>query len=181
MGTITTRTGTLALDCYVDAAFAGLCRRDPDSEPTAVKSRTGFIITLGGAPLIWKSQLQSSIALSTMEAEYTALSQCLRTVIPLRELLLEVSTAVGVSPALRATIHARAFEDNQGAFLLATNQQLTARTKYYLVKWHHFWGHVKDGIIEVCKVATEDQRADGHTKGLVRNIFERIRKLNQGW
>jgi hypothetical protein len=96
-------------------------------------------------------------------------------------LLIEVTTALGIDQALRATIHARAFEDNQGAYLLATGQRITNRTKYYLVKWHHFWGHVKDGTLEICKISTDLQRGDGHTKGLVREVFEKIRKLNQGW
>jgi hypothetical protein len=181
MGTIVRPSNSLALDCFVDADFAGLYRRDPDSASSAAKSRTGFIIFLGNAPLVWKSQLQSEISLSTQEAEYSSLSQSLRTLLPLRSLLLEVTAAIGVSACLRATIHARAFEDNQGAYLLATKQRITNRTKYYLVKWHHFWGHVKDGTIEVSKVSTDLQRADGHTKGLVREVFERIRKLNQGW
>jgi hypothetical protein len=181
MGTIVKPTGTLALDCYVDADFAGLFRRDPDSEPSSVKSRTGYIITLGGAPLIWKSQLQESISLSTQEAEYSALSQSMRTLLPLRSLLLEVTAAIGVPETICSTIHARAFEDNQGAFLLATAQRITNRTKYYAVKFHHFWGHVKEGLVDVLKVDTTVQRADGHTKGLVREVFERIRKLNQGW
>jgi hypothetical protein len=180
-GTIVRPSNSLALDCYVDADFAGLYRRDPNAASSAAKSRTGFIIFLGNAPLVWKSQLQSEISLSTQEAEYSSLSQSLRTLLPLRSLLIEVTTALGIDERLRATIHARAFEDNQGAFLLATKQRITNRTKYYLVKWHHFWGHVKDGTIEICKVATDLQRADGHTKGLVREVFERIRKLNQGW
>jgi hypothetical protein len=41
MGTIVKPTGTLLLDCYVDADFAGLYRRDPDSSPTSAKSRLG--------------------------------------------------------------------------------------------------------------------------------------------
>ena len=181
MGTIVKPTGTLLLDCYVDADFAGLYRRDPDSSPTSAKSRLGFIITLGGAPLIWKSQLLSEISLSTQEVEYSCLSQSIRTLLPLRSLLIEVTDALGIDQALRATVHARVFEDNQGAFLLATKQRITNRTKYYLVKWHHFWGHVNDGTVEVLKVSTHLQRADGLTKGLVREVFEKIRKLNQGW
>jgi hypothetical protein len=96
-------------------------------------------------------------------------------------MLLEVTAAIGVPDTIRSTIHARAFEDNAGAFLLATAQRITNRTKYYAVKWHHFWGHVNDGSVEVLPVDTTLQRADGHTKGLVREVFERIRKLNQGW
>lgn len=181
MGTIIKLNGTLDLDCYIDADFARLCHCNPDHEPTSVKSCTGFIIALGGAPIIWKSQLQSLITLSTMEAKYLALSHSLHTLLPLYSLLLEVATAIGVDPTLCASIHVHAFKDNQGAYLLVTNQQLTNRTKYYLVKCHHFWGHVKDGTLEICKVATDLQRPDGHTKGLLCKVFKRICKLNQGW
>ena len=130
---------------------------------------------------MWKSQLQSKIALSTQEAEYSALSQSLRTMIPLRSLLIEVTKAIAIDPALRTTIHCRAFEDNQGAYLLATNHHISNRTKYYLVEWHWFWQHVTDHQLEIIKTSTKINRADGHTKGLVRELFESIRKLNQGW
>jgi hypothetical protein len=73
------------------------------------------------------------------------------------------------------------FEDNNGAFLLATGQRITNRTRFYQVKWHHFWDAVKRGDIEVHKIGTLEQRADYLTKGLTRWAFERIRKLNQGW
>jgi hypothetical protein len=149
MGTIVKPTGTLALDCYVDANFAGLFCHDPNNELLSAKSRTGYIITLGGAPLIWKSQLQLAISLLTQEAEYSTLSQSMRTPLPLHSLLLEVTTAIGVPDTIHWTIHARAFKDNQGASLLATAQLITNRTKYYAVKFHHFWGHVKDGLVEV--------------------------------
>jgi hypothetical protein len=181
MGTVVRPTNTLLIDCYVDADFAGLYNRDPHSSSTSAKSRLGYIISLGGVPLVWRSQLQSEISLATQESEYSSLSQSLRTVLPLRQLLIEVTDALGLQAALRATIHARVFEDNNGAYLLATNQRITRRTKYYLVKWHHFWDAVKRGDIEVKKIGTLEQRADYLTKGLAREAFERIRKLNQGW
>jgi hypothetical protein len=102
-------------------------------------------------------------------------------VLPIRSLLIEVTDAIGLRAALRATIHARVFEDNNGAFLLATTHRITRRTKYYLVKWHHFWDAVDRGWISIKKVGTLEQRADYLTKGLAREAFERIRKLNQGW
>jgi hypothetical protein len=119
--------------------------------------------------------------LSTQESEYSALSQALRVVLPIRSTLLELVIPVGISHFIRATVHARVFEDNNGAFLLATQQRITNRTKYYLVKWHHFWHAVKMGWIDVLKIGTLEQRADYLTKGLVREAFERIRKFNQGW
>ena len=57
MGIIVKPYKALTLDCYADADFAGLYGRDPDDEPASVKSRTGYIIKLGGCPVFWKSQL----------------------------------------------------------------------------------------------------------------------------
>jgi hypothetical protein len=180
-GTIVTPTGDLSLDCYVDADFAGLHGRDPDHSASSAKSRTGYIITLGGCPILWKSQLQTEISLSTLESEYSALSASMRTLLPLRDLLGEVVNALRLPPDFKSTIRCRVFEDNNGALLLATKQRITNRTKYFLVKWHFFWHHVRNGDVEVLKIATTEQLADYLTKGLNREVFERIRKLAQGW
>jgi hypothetical protein len=180
-GTIVTPTGDLSLDCYVDADFAGLHGRDPDHSDTSAKSRTGYIITLGGCPILWKSQLQTEISLSTLESEYSALSASMRTLLPLRDLLSEICRELTLPPDFKSTIRCRVFEDNNGALLLATKQRITNRTKYFLVKWHFFWHHVRNGDVEVLKIATTDQLADYLTKGLNREVFERIRKLAQGW
>ena len=180
-GTIVTPTGDLSIDCYVDADFAGLHGRDPDHVPSSAKSRTGYIIMLGGCPILWKSQLQTEISLSTLESEYSALSASMRTLLPLRSLLTEVVTALRLPPQFKSTIRCRVFEDNNGALLLATKQRITNRTKYFLVKWHFFWSHVTNGDVSVLKIDTKDQCADYLTNGLARETFEHIRKLVQGW
>jgi len=82
---------------------------------------------------------------------------------------------------LQSTIHARVFEDNNAALSLATNQQITSRTRHYLIQWHFFWQAVRDGLVVIEKVDTKLQRADYATKGLPRIQYENIRKLNQGW
>ena len=171
------------LDCFVDADFAGLFGSDPHNEPSSVKSRTGYIVKLAGCPLIWKSQLQSSIALSTGESEYSALSQSMRVLLPLRSQLIELLTEIGMSATMlgSSTIRSIAHEDNSSALSLATDQRITSRTRHYAVKWHFFWEHVRNGTIEVVKVPTADQCADYLTKGLVREVFERCRRLSQGW
>ena len=53
-------------------------------------SRTGYTIYYANCPVIWSSKLQTEIALSTTEAEYIALSQSLRDVLPLISLLREL-------------------------------------------------------------------------------------------
>jgi hypothetical protein len=150
-GTIVTPTGDLSLDCFVDADFAGLHGCDPDHSDTSAKPRTGYIITLGGCPILWKSQLQTEISLSTLESEYSALSASMRTLLPLCDLLGEICKELTMPPDFKSTIRCRVFEDNNGALLLATKQRITNRTKYFLVKWHFFWHHVCNGDVEVLK------------------------------
>jgi hypothetical protein len=180
-GTIIKPSDSLTLDLYVDADFAGLYKREPDNIPESVRSRTGYILLLAGCPLLWKSQLQTEISMSTLEAEYSALSQALRTLLPIRRILIEAASSVGLSGDMQASIQARTFEDNQGAYYLAVNQRLTNRTKYFLVKFHWFWSHHQQGEFTIFKVDTGDQLADFLTKGLPRETFERNRLAVQGW
>jgi hypothetical protein len=192
-GTIFTRPTELKLDCYVDADFAGLFGREPSEEAVSVKSRTGYIISLGGCYLVSKSQLQTTIALSTSESEYGALSQAMRTLLPIREMVLELVQHVDLiddkgnrvfgTRARALEFKTTVFEDNAAALSLANKQQVTSRTKHWCVKYHFFWHHINDETnnLSVVKVETTKQKADYLTKGLSKDLFESCRYLNQGW
>ena len=166
---------------WVDAAFGNLYCIDPDHEPSATKSRTRYIITLGGCPLVWKSQLHLTIVLSAQEGEYCTLSQAMHTLIPIHAILIEISSVLSLPPATTASIHSWVFEDNNSTLLLAINQCSTSCTKHYLIQWHFFWSHVKDGDIEVLHVDTDLQDADYMTKGLPHQPFESNCFRTQGW
>eukprot|EP00957_Ditylum_brightwellii_P148972 11342032-Ditylum_brightwellii.AAC.1 len=58
-GTIINPTDDLTLDCYCDANFIGLWGHEDDQDPRLVKSRTGFVLTLGGTPILWVSKIQT--------------------------------------------------------------------------------------------------------------------------
>jgi hypothetical protein len=179
-GMILHPSGQLNLDLYVDADFCGLFRHEDDAVVDSARSRTGYVILLSGFPLIWKSQLQSSIACSTLEAEYTALSYALKALLPIKRLLLEAVGILDIPPPVSTSVRARVFEDNQGAYYLATNHRITNRTRYFLNKeWHWFWAHSDE--FEIYKVATHDQLADYFTKPLPRELFDHNRLLVQGW
>jgi hypothetical protein len=185
-GTIVRPTKKLNFALFADADFAGLHGRIPLSNPGCAKSRTGYILLLGGFPLIWKSHLQTDTALSTLEAEYSALSTGIRALIPLRELLFEATAQVRLRSDILTTISCTCFEDNQGAYLLAVNQRITAQTKYFTVKYHHFWGYIKLAdtnrrAIRCRKVSTKDQHADFFTKGVPLPTFEKNRLYLMGW
>jgi len=79
------------LDCYVDANFAGMWSPDQADDPSSIKSRTGYVTTFTTyLPSTGVSKLQTKITLSTTEAEYIALSQALRDIIPMQALLKEL-------------------------------------------------------------------------------------------
>ena len=78
------------LECYVDADFAGGYDKKKETNVRDCLSRTGYVIKYANCPLVWASKLQSTIALSTTEAEYMALSMATREVIYLMNLLDEL-------------------------------------------------------------------------------------------
>jgi hypothetical protein len=168
---------------WADADFSGNWD-DPDEAMTdsnTARSRSGFIITYMGCPLLWKSQLQTEIALSTTEAEYICLSQALRKVIPLMEIVREMK-ALGyntgdTTPNIRCTL----FEDNSGALALANAPAMRPRTKHINVKYHHFRSYVARGEVVIEQVGTEDQRADMLTKANNATTLRHHRKATMGW
>ena len=192
-GIIFKRPEKLNIECYVDADFAGLYNREDPSNPVSVKSRTGYIISVGGCYILCKSQLQSVIALSTSEAEYGALSHAMRAVIPLRATLLEMINKVDMIDSRsrnpfgqRSSVlkfDTTVYEDNSSALSLALNQKVTSRTKHWSVKFHFFWSYInEDSNHTKCeKVSTDKQKADYLTKGLSKTTFKNCRQLNQGW
>ena len=119
MGTIVRATGTLELDNYCDADFLGLYGSEPQESIDSARSRAGYIIFLGGCPLTWKTNLIAEAVSSTLHAEYVSLSLSLRMQIVLKWMLEEIAKAVELSAQVTSTINCRAFEDNQGALLLA--------------------------------------------------------------
>ena len=176
------KTDTLLLDCYVDADFAGLWSYEVDQDPVCVKSCTGYVMTLGDCPVHWVSKLQQEISLSTLEAEYIALSQAMRELLPMRRLYDELMVTFNESTTKSiVTLKSTIFEDNNGAISTATSPKLTPRTKHIAVKYHfvkQFFGKQRhDHPFELKKIDTTEQKADIFTKGLTTEVFLRLRKL----
>ena len=173
---------TKGLEVFVDADFSGnwdhiMAAEDRDT----ARSRHGYIIRYMGCPIIWKSQLQTEIALSSTESEYTGLSYALRDAIPLMNLLKEMHQLGFQVTSEQAKVHCRVFEDNSGALEMATVHKYRPRTKHLNVKLHHFREYVESGEISIHKIHTTDQVADYLTKPLEVQTFERLRKEVMGW
>ena len=172
----------LNLDCYADADFAGLWTYENPHDAISVKSRTGYIMTLGGAPVIWASKMQTEIAMSTMEAEYIAVSTAMKELIPLREVLADILKIFQLQRDPISSI-STVWEDNQACLILANTPppRMTPRSKHIAIKYHWFRSHILPDSIVVKKIDTLEQKADILTKGLGNQAFQRIRHLILGW
>ena len=121
--------------------------------------------------------------MSTMMAEYYALSTAMREVLPLRNLVKHVAKGCGIDESCLTTFKTTVWEDNMGALTLGNLEpgQHTPRSKFYDVKVHWFRSHLKPNEIEIKKIDTKLQLADIFTKPLKRDVFEHLRKLLMGW
>jgi len=64
------------MEYWLDAAHASEWNnKTASNDPNTARSRMGYLITYAGCPMHWSSKMQIEIALSTIEAEYIALSQ----------------------------------------------------------------------------------------------------------
>ncbi|GAB2277235.1 hypothetical protein Dimus_039224 [Dionaea muscipula] len=147
-------TEKLDLVGHVDADFAG----DRDSR----KSTTAYNFVLGGNCVIWKTQLQPLVALSSTEAEYVAITDIVKEAVWIQGLLEEIQQLHS-----RCTI----YSDNQSALHLCRNPVYHERTKHVDVKFHYIRDILAAGILDISKIPTEDNPADMGTKIVPVNKF----------
>ena len=131
-----TITNNIQLDLFCDADYAGLWKYEDDQDPVCVRSRTGYVVTLGGCPIHWTSKLQTEVALSTLEAEYIALAMGMQELIPLRCFYEDLTQHFGIFDHSSSSILSKVWEDNQGCIQTATAPKISLRTKHIAVKYH---------------------------------------------
>eukprot|EP00804_Cyclotella_cryptica_P020131 CCRYP_014912-RA/>CCRYP_014912-RA protein AED:0.34 eAED:-0.30 QI:0/-1/0/1/-1/0/1/0/430 len=102
----------LKVDCYPDADFAGLYGHENPSDPSCVKSRTGFVITVANCPVFWQSKLQTETALSTMEAEIVTLVHSCRELFPIMDMVTLLGTKVDFATPVYTSKQALCHEDD---------------------------------------------------------------------
>ena len=178
--------GDWKIDCWVDSDFCGTWGSEDPEDPVVAKSRTGYILTLAGCPLMWVSKLQTEVSVSTMMAEYVALSTAMRDMLPLKRLVKTVAKVVTGKDDVRMNCLSDVFEDNNGALTVATCPRITPQSKFFAVKLHFFKSHVKtdqnpNGEVNIQKIPTDLQLADIMTKGLVEAKFTPLRDKLMGW
>jgi hypothetical protein len=138
----------LKLECWSDANWGGEEKRE---------SVSGFVFTIAGGAVSYSSKKQSSVALSSTESEYMALTHALKEQIWILRFLDEIG-----HPTDQNTIYC----DNQSAIALANNPEHHARTKHIDIQYHFVRNRVENGSTKLEYCPTEEMAADGLTKAL---------------
>ena len=97
--------------------------------------------------------MQAEISLSTVEAEYIALSTAMRDLITFVDQVGEMDMIFGENTQ-KVQLYSTLFEDNNGALELATAPRYRLRTKHIAVKYHHFRERVKIGTVKILSINT---------------------------
>ena len=134
------------------------------------KSITGYCFSLNkcGPFISWKSKKQSTVALSSCEAEYMALAATAQESLFLTQLLNDIDVNCQYEPV---TI----FDDNQGAIALVENPVHHQRSKHVDIKYHFIRTEVIRGKINVVYLPSEDMIADIFTKPASRYKLSRFK------
>ncbi|WVZ84792.1 LOW QUALITY PROTEIN: hypothetical protein U9M48_031780 [Paspalum notatum var. saurae] len=114
----------------------------------------------------WSSRKQSSVATSTCEAEYVAAASCCSQILWMLATLRDYGLTYGRIPILC---------DSSSAISVAKNPVLHSRTKHIDVRHHFQRDNYEKDIIDIVKVASENQVADILTKPLDLETFNRLR------
>jgi len=162
IGLVFKKDDTSKQECigYIDSDYEG----DLDK----CWSTTGYLFTLSQAPVSWRSTLQATIALSTMEAEYMTMTEAMKEAIWLQGLLDDLR--IDQDP-LKINC------DSMSAIYLAKNQVYHARTKHIDVRFHIFWEILDEGDIELQKIHTKENPANMLTKVISGVKFAHCKEL----
>lgn len=148
---------------YSDADYAN----DRDTR----KSITGYLFTQAGAAVSWTSRKQETVATSTMEAEYMALSAGVQEAVWWNGFIKEIQGMQTVVPMVMKC-------DNQSAVYLAEKDVgYSARSKHIDVRHHFIREKLTRNEIKLKHVSSNEQLADIFTKPLARPKFQNARRL----
>lgn len=143
---------------FVDADYAG----DVDTR----RSTSGYVFTMAGGPVSWSAKRQATVALSTTEAEYMALTRAAQQALWMYSFMTEI----GLTRKFPAMLHG----DNAASIALTLNTKGHARAKHIDIRHHYIRERVAEGEIELVQIPSEENLADIFTKPLPRVTHQKL-------
>jgi len=133
------------------------------------KSILGFVVLLDKGAISWGSKKQTSMSLSTIEAEFIA------TLTAVKEILWHQSLFSSLDMIL--TSPTSLLINNQGALDLIKSGQINDCTKHIDIKFRYVCDQEDQGMILSQHVAMQEQIADIMTKPLGTEKFSYFREI----
>jgi hypothetical protein len=149
----------------------GYCDSNWGGDLDTRRSTTGYVFFMNG-PICWRSKLQPTVALSSVEAEYMAISLATQEAVWLRLVLEELGFAQGEATRLLV--------DNQGAIALARNSVHHQRTKHIDIRHHYVREQTEEGTVELSWISTKKNVADLLTKATSSQTLVQLRPFLMG-
>ena len=128
----------------------------------------GYIIYFCGIPIAWRSKGMKSVVLSTTEAEYMALSEVVKEL----KFIVQLLQTMNIEVELPITVHV----DNVGAIWLSNNRTTSDRTKQIDIRTSFVKEYQEDRRIIIKFVKSEENEADIFTKNTTNVIFHNHQK-----
>ncbi|KAM2112321.1 hypothetical protein ACFX1R_014852 [Malus domestica] len=149
----------LRVEGYTDADF----QSDVDDR----SSNSGYVFTLNGGAVSWKSKKQSVIADSTTEAEYVAAAEAGKEAF----WMMKFITELGVVPTIRSPV--TLYCDNNGAIAQAKEPRAHQKNKHIDRRFNIIRRYAAEGKINILKIASADNVADPLTKPMSQIQLDR--------
>ena len=128
----------------------------------------GYIIYFCGIPIAWRSKGMKSVVLSTTEAEYVALSEVVKEL----KFIVQLLQTMNIEVKLPITVNV----DNVGAIWLSKNRTTSDRTRHIDIRTSFVKEYQEDGKIIFKFVKSEENEADIFTKNTTTVIFSNHQK-----
>ena len=160
--------GLVYLKGQSKARLVGYSESDFSSDEQDQESTSGQVFFLGDMLISWTSQKQKTVALSSCEAEYIAVTAAACKGMWLNRFVSELS---GIDETM-----VKLLVDNKSAIVLTKSPVQHSCTKHINTRHHFIRQYVEDKKIQVDYVRTEDQLADILTKSLGRVNFLEMRE-----
>ena len=160
-----TKQLTLRYPCQSSIVLTGYSDSDHAGDHEDRKSTSGYVFMMGDCCISWKSTKQSTVSISSTEAEYIALSTCAQEALWLRLLLKELGRPQ------RTTI---IYNDNLSSHQIAKGST-SARSKHIEVRHHFIRDHVNKRELDISYMPTNDLPADAFTKAVNKNKLQGCR------
>ena len=158
------KNAKIVINAFVDSDWGGC----PDTR----RSTMGYIIQVCGGPVAWKSKLMQTMALSSCEAEFMALTEVCRELMWMCRFLDEIGIEYDIP---------NIYCDSSSAINWAEDPVQHQRNKHVEIKYYYCRDVIADGKAGIFKIHTTNNVSDMMTKPVGRQTIQVLRSRAHGY